>query len=200
MQPFFTGFISLLSLILALGAQNVFVLRQGLLRNHVFVICLFASVSDTLLIWTGVISFGMLYDIAPWIGQFMMWAGILFLGGYGTLRFRAAYHAEYELKFGQGTQSLGQTMLTLAAFTFLNPHVYLDTLGLIGAVSAQFISMADKYLFAAGASLGSVLFFFSLGYGARSLAPIMVSSAAWRILDICVGVTMWVIAVLLIIS
>ena len=200
MQPFFTGFITLLSLILALGAQNAFVLRQGLLRSHVFVICLFASVSDTVLIWTGVISFGMVSDIAPGIGQFMMWAGVFFLGGYGTLRFSAAYRGEYELELGHGTQSLGKTVLTLAAFTFLNPHVYLDTLGLIGAVSAQFISMPDKYLFAAGASLGSVLFFFSLGYGARSLAPIMVSSAAWRILDICVGVTMWVIAVLLIIS
>ena len=200
MQPFVTGFITLLSLILVLGAQNVFVLRQGLLRSHVFFICLFASVCDAALIWTGVIAFGMVTDIVPGVGQFVMWVGVLFLVVYGALRFRAAYHSEYEFELGQGTQSLGKTILTLAAFTFLNPHVYLDTLGLIGAVSAQFTSVQHKYLFAAGASLGSVFFFFSLGYGARSLAPIMVSPAAWRILDVCVGITMWVIAVLLIIS
>ena len=181
-----------------MGAQNVFVLRQGLLRRHVLLICLFASVSDTLLIWTGVIGFGIITAVAPGFGQFMTWAGALFLSAYGTLRFWAAYQGLYDVELGHGTQSLGKTLLTLAVFTFLNPHVYLDTLGLIGAVSAQYMFMPDKYLFATGASVGSFVFFFFLGYSARSLAPIMQSREAWRILDICVGVTMWVIAVLLI--
>ena len=183
-----------------MGAQNVFVLRQGLLHRHVLVICLLASVSDALLIWTGVIGFGIITEVVPGFGQFMTWAGALFLSAYGTLRFWAAYQGLYDVELGHGTQSLGKTVLTLAAFTFLNPHVYLDTLGLIGAVSAQYIFMTDKYLFATGASLGSFVFFFSLGYGARSLAPIMQSRKGWRILDICVGITMWGIAVLLVIS
>ena len=183
-----------------MGAQNLFVLRQGLLRRHVLVICLLASVSDALLIWTGVIGFGLITAVTPGFGQLMSWAGAMFLSAYGTLRFWAAYQSLYDVELGYETQSLGKTVLTLAAFTFLNPHVYLDTLGLIGAVSAQYILMTEKYLFATGASLGSLVFFFSLGYGARSLAPIMKSREAWRILDICVGVTMRIIAVLLIIS
>ena len=183
-----------------MGAQNVFILRQGLLRRHVLIICILASVSDALLIWTGVIGFGVITEVVPGFGQFMTWAGALFLCAYGTLRFWAAFQSLYDVELGHGTQSLGKTVLTLAAFTFLNPHVYLDTLGLIGAVSAQYILMTEKYLFATGASLGSFVFFFSLGYGARSLAPIMQSREAWRILDICVGVTMWIIAVLLVIS
>ena len=199
-HPFSTGFITLLSLILAVGAQNVFVLRQGLLRRHVLVICLFASVSDALLIWIGVIGSGIITAILPEFGQFMTWAGALFLSAYGALRFWAAYQGLYDVELGCGTESLGRTVLTLAAFTFLNPHVYLDTLGLIGAVSAQYVFMQDKYLFAAGASVGSFVFFFGLGYGARSLAPIMQSSEAWRILDVCVGITMWIIAALLLIS
>ena len=183
-----------------MGAQNVFVLRQGLLRRHVLVVCLLASVSDALLIWTGVIGFGIITAVVPGFGQFMTWAGALFLSAYGTLRFWAAYQGLYDIEIGHGAQSLGKTVLTLAAFTFLNPHVYLDTLGLIGAVSAQYIFIEDKYLFATGASLGSFVFFFSLGYGARSLAPIMQSREAWRFLDICVGTTMWIIAALLVMS
>ena len=187
-------------MILAVGAQNAFVLRQGLLRRHILVICLLASVSDALFIWTGVVGFGIITAIVPGFGQFMTWAGALFLSAYGTLRFWAAYQGSYEVELGHTTPSLGKTLLTLAAFTFLNPHVYLDTLGLIGAVSAKYILMTDKYLFATGASLGSFVFFFSLGYGARSLAPIMQSREAWQILDVCVGVTMWVIAALLVIQ
>ena len=147
----------------------------------------------------GVIGFGIITTVVPGFGLFITWAGAMFLGAYGTLRFWAAYQGLYYVELGHGTQSLGKTVLTLAAFTFLNPHVYLDTLGLIGAVSAQYIFKPDKYLFATGASLGSFVFFFSLGYGARSLAPVMQSREAWRTLDIFVGVTMWVIAVFLVI-
>ena len=197
-QAFSTGFITLLSLILAVGAQNIFVLRQGLLRRHVAAICLFAALSDAILIWIGVIGFGIISTIAPSFTQIMTWIGALFLATYGGLRFWAAYKGVYDVEMTQGGTTLRKALVTLAAFTLLNPHVYLDTLGLIGAVSAQYGSMADKYAFATGASFGSLVFFFGLGYGARVLAPVMTSPKAWRFLDIGVGLTMWTIAVVLI--
>ena len=181
-----------------MGAQNIFVLRQGLLRRHVAAICLFAALSDAILIWTGVIGFGIISTIAPSFTQIMTWIGALFLATYGGLRFWAAYKGVYDVEITQGGTTLRKALVTLAAFTLLNPHVYLDTLGLIGAVSAQYGSIADKYAFATGASFGSLVFFFGLGYGARALAPVMTSPKAWRFLDIGVGLTMWTIAVVLI--
>ena len=188
-----------MSLILAVGAQNVFILRQGILRRHVLPLCLFAAASDALLIWTGVIGFGVLAQMAPGIARLMTWGGAVFLCTYGALRFRAAYRGDYRLELGEGRESLKKTLLlTLAGFTFLNPHVYLDTIGLIGAVSAQYDADSLRYAFATGASLGSLVFFCALGFGARLLAPLMGSSKAWRVLDILVGMTMWTIAALLV--
>ncbi|MDA7483353.1 LysE/ArgO family amino acid transporter [Planktomarina temperata] len=189
-----------MSLILAVGAQNVFILRQGILRRHVLPLCLFAAASDALLIWTGVIGFGVLAQMAPGIARLMTWGGAVFLCTYGALRFRAAYRGDYRLELGEGRKSLKKTLLTLAGFTFLNPHVYLDTIGLIGAVSAQYDADSLRYAFATGASLGSLVFFCALGFGARLLAPLMGSSKAWRVLDILVGMTMWAIAALLVCS
>lgn len=199
-QAFVTGFITLMSLILAVGAQNVFILRQGILRCHVLPLCLFAAASDAFLIWTGVIGFGILAQMAPGITRLMTWGGALFLFAYGVLRFRAAYLGDYRLELGEGRQSLKKTLMTLAGFTFLNPHVYLDTIGLIGAVSAQYNADSLRYAFATGASFGSLVFFCVLGFCARLLAPIMGSSKAWRLLDILVGMTMWTIAALLLSS
>jgi L-lysine exporter family protein LysE/ArgO len=199
-QAFFTGFITLMSLILAVGAQNVFILRQGILRRHVLPLCLFAAASDALLIWTGVIGFGVLAQMAPGIARLMTWGGAVFLCSYGALRFRAAYRGDYRLELGEGRESLKKTLLILAGFTCLNPHVYLDTIGLIGAVSAQYDADSLRYAFATGASLGSLVFFCALGFGARLLAPLMGSSKAWRVLDILVGMTMWAIAALLVCS
>jgi len=199
-QAFFTGFVTLMSLILAVGAQNVFILRQGILRRHVLPLCLFAAASDALLIWTGVIGFGVLAQMAPGIARLMTWGGAVFLCTYGALRFRAAYRGDYRLELSEGRESLKKTLLTLAGFTFLNPHVYLDTIGLIGAVSAQYDADSLRYAFATGASLGSLVFFCALGFGARLLAPLMGSSKAWRVLDILVGMTMWAIAALLVCS
>ena len=199
-QAFFTGFVTLMSLILAVGAQNVFILRQGILRRHVLPLCLFAAASDALLIWTVVIGFGVLAQMAPGFARLMTWGGAVFLCTYGALRFRAAYRGDYRLELGEGRESLKKTLLALAGFTFLNPHVYLDTIGLIGAVSAQYDSDSLRYAFATGASLGSLVFFCALGFGARILAPLMGSSKAWRVLDILVGMTMWAIAALLVCS
>ena len=186
-----------MSLILAVGAQNVFILRQGILRRHVLPLCLFAAASDALLIWTGVIGFGVLAQMAPGVARLMTWGGAVFLCIYGALRFRAAYRGDYRLELGEGGQSLKMTLMTLAGFTFLNPHVYLDTIGLIGAVSAQYEADSLRYAFAAGASIGSLVFFCALGFGARILAPVMQSQKAWRVLDVLVGMIMWTIAAVL---
>ena len=194
LTAFITGFLTLLTLILAVGAQNVFILRQGLLRNHVFVICIFAAISDALLIWIGVIGFSTISNIVPGISKLMALAGATFLFGYGIMRFINAYQGSYAMEIGNESSSLNKSLVALAGFTFLNPHVYLDTLGLIGAVSVQYVDNAHKYAFATGASVGSLLFFFSLGYGARILSPLMSSILAWRILDILIGITMLTIA------
>ena len=200
LAAFITGFLTLLTLILAVGAQNVFILRQGLLRNHVFVICIFAAISDALLIWIGVIGFSTISKIIPGISKLMALAGATFLFGYGIIRFINAYQGNYAVEIGNGNSSLNKSLVALAGFTFLNPHVYLDTLGLIGAVSVQYVEMLHKYAFATGASLGSLLFFFSLGYGARIISPFMRSILAWRILDILIGITMLTIAVFLLLD
>ena len=135
LTPFITGFVTLITLILAVGAQNVFILRQGLLRNHIFVICIFAAISDALLIWIGVIGFSTISNIIPGISKIMALAGATFLSGYGIMRFINAYQGSYAMEIGNESSSLNKSLVALAGFTFLNPHVYLDTLGLIGAVS-----------------------------------------------------------------
>jgi L-lysine exporter family protein LysE/ArgO len=194
LTAFITGFVTLLTLILAVGAQNVFILRQGLLRGHVFAVCLFAATADAILIWTGVIGFSAISQIVPEISKFMTWAGAAFLISYGIIRFITAYKGIYDIRFGDDSSTLSKSLLALAGFTFLNPHVYLDTLGLIGAVSVQYDDALSKYAFATGASVGSLIFFFILGYGARILSPLMSSTGAWQILDIVIGITMLAIA------
>lgn len=188
-----TGFATAFALILAIGAQNAFVLRQGLLRQHVFWLCLFCAVSDAILIVAGVAGFGALATLYPGFPRIMALAGAAFLLVYGAMRFRAALRGDDVMTLGGKPAALWSTLATAAAFTWLNPHVYLDTLGLIGAVSTQFLG-PQKIAFGLGAATSSFVFFFGLGYGARLLAPMMQSARAWRILDICIGVTMWLLA------
>lgn len=187
---FGTGF----SLILAIGAQNAFVLRQGLLRQHVFWLCLFCAASDALLIAAGVAGFAAMVNALPALPIVMRFAGAAFLIVYGLTRFREAWAGDYAMQIeGQG-RSLKKTIAIAAAFTWLNPHVYLDTLGLIGAISTEYAEGAQKLAFGIGAVTASFVFFFSLGYGARLLAPIMQNPRAWRVLDVIIGVVMWAIA------
>lgn len=194
-----TGFLTSLSLILAIGAQNAFVLRQGLLKAHVGPLVLFCGASDALLIGAGVAGFGAVSDAVPWLPTAMALAGAAFLLVYGALRFLAAVRSEYELELRGGSGPLRATLGTAAAITWLNPHVYLDTLALIGAISTRFEGQA-RVAFALGAMAASFAFFATLGYGARLLAPIMRSARAWRILDVGIGVVMWSIAAGLIAS
>lgn len=195
-----TGYATAFSLILAIGAQNAFVLRQGLLRAHVFWLCLFCAVSDAILITAGVAGFSAIVEQWPSLPMIMALAGAAFLIVYGAMRFHAAYKGEYSMALSGQSASLGKTIAAAAAFTWLNPHVYLDTLGLIGAVSTQFTPLPQKLAFGVAAVAASFSFFFGLGYGARLLAPIMQSARAWRFFDIGVGLVMWAIAAGLILS
>lgn len=194
-----TGFATGFSLILAIGAQNAFVLRQGLLKTHVFPLALFCAMSDAILIAAGVWGFGAVVTLYPALPVIMAYGGAAFLICYGTLRFLAAYRGDYDMQLSGQSGTLTATIAIAAAFTWLNPHVYLDTLGLVGAISTQFVG-ADRMSFGIGAVTASFVFFFSLAYGARILAPVMQSPRAWRILDMIIGVVMFAIAAKLLIS
>lgn len=194
-----TGFTTAFALILAIGAQNAFVLRQGLLKQHVFPLALFCAVSDAILIVAGVWGFGALVEVYPAFPRLMALAGAAFLICYGALRLRAAWQGDYALQLAGKSGTLQATLMTVAAFTWLNPHVYLDTLGLIGAISTQYLGAA-KVAFGIGAVTSSFVFFFSLAYGARLLAPVMQSAKAWRVLDTIIAVVMFALAAKLLIS
>jgi L-lysine exporter family protein LysE/ArgO len=189
-----TGFLTGLSLILAIGAQNAFVLRQGLMRRHVLALALFCALSDAVLVSAGVAGFGALTAAFPALPRLMTLAGAGFLTVYGIDRLRAALRGGHALDAGNEARGLGATLALAAAFTWLNPHVYLDTLGLIGAVSTGFATTTERVAFAAGAIAASFVFFFSLGFGARLLAPLMRSPRAWQGLDGLIGLTMLALA------
>ena len=187
-----SGFLLGLGLILAIGAQNAFVLRQGLRRAHVFAVCLTCALSDVVLIAAGVGGMGWLSARAPWIAPAMTWAGATFLLVYGALSFARALRPGALAPAEEGAGSLRAALLTCLALTWLNPHVYLDTVLVLGTVAAQY--PGSRWAFGAGAAMASILFFFALGYGARALAPLFARPAAWRVLDLCVGAVMWTVA------
>ena len=188
MLSFVSGFSLGISLILAIGAQNAFVLRQGLRGEHVFAVCLFCALSDALLIAAGVTGFGAITARAPWLEPAMRYGGALFLLWYGLTRLRAAWGGSGGMAPADAPpQSLRTALLACFAFTWLNPHVYLDTLALIGAVSTQY---PDRAAFGLGAAVSSFVFFFSLGYGARLLRPVFARPASWRVLDAGIGAVM----------
>ena len=189
-----TGFATGFSLILAIGAQNAFVLRQGLLRQHVFPLALFCAVSDALLIAAGVLGFGLVVTYWPALPLIMSLAGAAFLIVYGALRLLAAWRGAYEMELNGTSRGLWATLGIAAAFTWANPHVYLDTLGLVGAVSTGFEGWPLKLAFGGGAVTASFVFFFGLAYGARLLTPFMSSPRTWRGLDIGIALVMWLIA------
>ena len=195
-SAFLTGFFLGISLIVAIGAQNAFVLRQGIIGQHVFYVALFCAVSDTLLISLGVtgISF-FLNDIVSEISNILFGFSALWLLGYGILRLKAVFKSDATLEIETSiSRGLVPTLSILAILTFANPHVYLDTMVLIGSVSQQF-NEHDKISFALGASLASFVFFFSLAYGAKLLAPIMQKPSSWRTLDLLIALIMFTIAI-----
>ena len=191
MQAALAGFALGMSLIVAIGAQNAFVLRQGIVRAHVFPVAAICAASDAVLIAAGVAGFGALTGALPWLETAMRWIGAAFLLWYGLRSWRAAWRGEGALRAGAAAGSLRAAVLTCLALTWLNPHVYLDTVMLLGAVSAQY---EDRTGFALGAMTASVLFFFTLAYAGRLLAPVFARPAAWRLLDLSIGAVMLALA------
>lgn len=187
--PFLSGFLLSAALIMAIGAQNLFVLRQGLKREHVGPVVLFCGSADALLILAGVAGVGAFLAAAPQLTLFLTIGGAAFLGWYGLKALRRMAAPETMAVASNGSISLGGAIAATAGFTFLNPHVYLDTVLLMGAAgSAQ--PAALRPIFVAGAVSASFTWFAALGYGARLLVPLFARPMAWRVLDAIVGITM----------
>lgn len=188
-----SGFLLGLSLIVAIGAQNAYILRQGLLRQHVFILCLICALSDAILIVAGVAGLGTLIAQSPVLITVVTIGGAAFLFWYGYSAFRRAMHPDGMRITNTGAVSLKAAIGTCLALTFLNPHVYLDTVVLVGSLSARFEGPL-RIAYGAGAVIASFIWFFTLGYGARLLQPFFAKPSAWRILDCLIGVIMWAIA------
>jgi len=203
-----------LSLIVAIGAQNVFVLRQGIRREHVLAVVIICALSDAALIAAGVAGLGFVLSAAPWLVVVARWAGALFLLTYGILAARRAWHGGEELDVdGTDTASTGASatdgstatltrtrlapvILTTLALTWLNPHVYLDTVLMLGSIAATHGD--QRWLFASGAMAASILWFTALGFGARYLGRWLRTPRSWRILDAVIAVVMIAIAISLV--
>lgn len=188
-----SGYVLSISLIAAIGAQNAFVLRQGLRREHVLPVVLACALSDAILMAVGITGFAAVEARLPWIGDAMRYGGAAFLLVYGALRFRAALRGGEALRPVAGESApLGAVLATCLLLTWANPHVYLDTVVLIGSIAAQYAPY--QAMFGVGAVAGSFSFFMALGYGARLLAPVFANPGAWVVLEVIVGCTMWAIA------
>ncbi len=196
LSAFLSGFILGLSLILAIGAQNSFVLRQGLMNRHVFIVALFCSLSDALLIGIGVVGISLfLNNYIDLVSDWLFGISAIWLAGYGILRLRDAVIGKSVLIAENSlVNGLVSTLSFLSVLTFANPHVYLDTVVLIGSVSQQFPDNT-KLAYVLGASIASFVFFFSLAYGAKLLSPIMQKPIAWRILDSFIAFVMFSLAI-----
>jgi L-lysine exporter family protein LysE/ArgO len=189
----FAGLLTGLSLIVAIGAQNAYVLRQGLAREHVGLVVAICALSDVLLIAAGVAGIGRIVESAPWVIDVIRWLGVAFLTWYGVsslLRARkpGSLHADERL-----TVSRRGVAVRAMALTWLNPHVYLDTVLLLGTIANQHGS-TGRWWFAAGACVGSILWFSGLGFGARYASRWLSKPRAWQVLDVLIGLTMLAIA------
>jgi L-lysine exporter family protein LysE/ArgO len=194
-----SGFLLGGSLIVAIGAQNAFVIRQGALNAHVFWICLFCSVCDALLIWGGVFGLGALIKLVPMFIPVLTYGGATFLIWYGM---KALMRAVHPSGMGASTEAAGTLQSALAAcaaFTLLNPHVYLDTVVLVGTI-ANARPLGEQVPFATGASVASLIWFFVLGYGAKALGPWLVRPKVWRIVDFCIAAVMFLLALKLLLG
>lgn len=194
------GFALSLGLIVAIGAQNAYVLRQGLRREYVGLVVIFCAAMDALLISAGVLGMATLLGENAFLTKGLALVGAVFLSVYG---WHALQRARQQDSLSTTTQAVRQSkthvLLQAAAFTLLNPHVYLDTVLLIGSIGAQH-SVPDQYGFIVGACLASAVWFFSLGFGAKRLAPIFAKPRAWQIFDIVIALIMWSIAISLLVN
>ena len=192
---FFTGFFLGLSLIVAIGAQNAFVLRQGILRQHIFYIALFCSVADSILIVLGIVGASYFFnDLINEFSKIIFGISSLWLFSYGVLKFFSVFKTDSAIiESNSETKSLFNSISIITVFTFLNPHVYLDTVILIGSVSQQFIEL-NRIYYAIGACTASFLWFFIIAYGAKLITPLMQKPFYWRVFDSIIALIMFVIA------
>ena len=189
-----SGLLTGATLIIAIGAQNAFVLRQGLRREHVLPIVLVCSLSDILLITLGVAGLGALVTAAPVVLEVIRWVGAAFLVGYAIFALRRAIRPQALVAGAGGGMSLAKAVTTAVALTWLNPHVYLDTVVLLGSLSTSH-GTDGRWWFAAGASAASILWFTGLGFGARLLGRLFARPASWRVLDLMIAAVMLGLAV-----
>lgn len=195
MIAFLPGLLTGLSLIIAIGAQNAFVIRQGLAKSHVLLVVSICAISDALLIFLGTGGLGTLIQSQPRLLELIRWFGVLYLFWFGIKSLRSALTSQALTSEGGKSQSAKSAILAVLGFTFLNPHVYLDTVILVGSIANQF--QADRWYFALGASVGSVLWFSAIGFGARAAAKYMSRPIFWKILDILISIVMFSVAIFL---
>jgi L-lysine exporter family protein LysE/ArgO len=189
-SAFTSGFLVGGSLIIAIGAQNAFVLRQGLIRQHVLAVALFCALADAMLIVLGIAGLGAAISAQPALMRWIALAGAAFLFVYGAMAAKRAWQGGNQLKSAEGEGASRKAVLAAcAAFTLLNPHVYLDTVLLVGSIGSTFGDL--RWIFAAGAATASFLWFFGLAYGARLLAPVFAHEISWRILDAVIALVMF---------
>lgn len=193
-QAAISGFLLGGSLIVAIGAQNAFVIRQGALNAHVFWVCLFCSVCDAVLIWAGVFGLGALIKLVPLFIPVLTYGGAAFLIYYGVKALLRALDPSGMETSAEAAGSLKTALVACAAFTLLNPHVYLDTVVLVGSI-ANARPQGEQVPFATGASIASLVWFFALGYGAKALGPWLVRPRVWRVIDFCIAAVMFLLAV-----
>lgn len=192
------GFFAGLSLIVAIGAQNAYVLRLGLARNHVAVAVAICAAADVVLIVAGVAGIGAIVRNRPEVLTVVTWVGVAYLLGYAVHSFWRARRPEVLLPGDEPPKPASRVALAMLAFTFLNPHVYLDTVLLLGSIANQHGD--QRWWFAAGAATASLTWFSTLGFGASVAAPLMSRPVTWRVLDVLIGIVMVAIAVSLISS
>ena len=190
-SAFVQGWAAMAGLIVAIGAQNAFVLRQGLLRAHVAPVVALCAASDALLVFAGVFGLGQVLQAAPALMVPLRWAGATYLLWFGAQAARRAWNGTSALAAGGGAQGRAAVLLTTAALTWLNPHVWLDTVLLIGALGAQ---QAQRGAFATGAATASLMWFTVLGVGAAVLAPRLAQPRTWRCIDTLVALAMAAVA------
>lgn len=195
MFAFLPGVLTSMSLIMAIGAQNAFVIRQALTRKHVLIMVLICATSDALLIFAGIAGLGAVIQGLPWLFEILRWFGVGYLTWFGFNSLRSAFKGDSLEAAKSESKTLKQVVVSLLGFTFLNPHVYLDTVILLGAIGTSFGEA--KWIFAAGAALGSVIWFFSIGFGAKAASRFMSKPIFWKVLDIVIAMIMFGIALML---
>lgn len=195
MQAIIPGLLTGFSLIVAIGAQNAFVLRQGLLKKHVLVIVVICALSDAFLITLGVLGLGGLISALPWLLEVIRWVGVAFLVWYGSSSLRRFVKQDSLKAAETSVGSVKQAVLTTLALTFLNPHVYLDTVIFIGGIANSFGD--QKWWFVLGAITASFLWFFGLGFGASKASVLVSKPVFWKILDVFIAAVMFSLAITL---